>query len=325
MAHEMFHHLKHHKGEKCQMALKLDMEKAFDFIEWNFLFAVMRVLGFNSTWINLIKECISTASFSILINGSPKGFFNAQRGLQQDYNDNENSGIVPLLTWYQSCSTSSLIDPWPRTQVQITAYLRGQDLYCYVDGSLPSPPKFLEPTKPNPEFLTWTRVDQLVLSVLFSSLSDSILGHVLSSSTAQALWLTLNSMFTSHSQAKEFQVRFQLTNLSRGDQSISDYFGKVRSLADTLAAIGSPLHDKEVVTYLLSGLGPTYESFVTSVTTRSDPLTTHELYQLLLIHENRMSHNLKNIFDPSVNYTTSAGRDQRGGRSYFRGGRQGKG
>lgn len=60
------------------MALKLDMEKAFDCIEQNFLFAVMKALGYNMTWINLIRECVT-----ILINGSPRGFFQAQRGLRQ--------------------------------------------------------------------------------------------------------------------------------------------------------------------------------------------------------------------------------------------------
>lgn len=85
-------------------------------------------------------------------------------------------------------------------------------------------------------------------------------------------------MFSSHSQAKEFQVMFQLTNLSRGEQTISKYFGKVRLLADSLAATGNVLSNKELMTYLLNGLGPFYESFIAFITTRAKPLTTHELY-----------------------------------------------
>lgn len=50
------------------------------------------------------------------------------------------------------------------------------------------------------------------------------------------------------------------------------YFGKVRLLANSLAATGSLLSDKELVTYLLYGLSPSYENFVTSITTRLDPL-----------------------------------------------------
>jgi len=65
------------------MAIKLDMEKAFDRMEWSFLFAILEKLGFRSTWINWIRICITSPSFSILINGSPFGLFNPARGLRQ--------------------------------------------------------------------------------------------------------------------------------------------------------------------------------------------------------------------------------------------------
>lgn len=110
-------------------------------------------------------------------------------------------------------------------------------------------------------------------------------------------------------------MRFQLTNLSKGEHSIPDFFSKVRMLVDTLAATGNPLLDKELITYLLNGLGPSYESFVTSITTRSDPITTLELYHLLLIHESRMSHASRTTassasFAPSMNLGSTTPRDQ---------------
>lgn len=84
-------------------------------------------------------------------------------------------------------------------------------MYSYVDGMLPSPFEFLantlgQPPKPNPAYALMKRTDQLVLNVLFFSLSNSILGHVLSSTTARDLWNSLASMFSSHSNAKEFQI-----------------------------------------------------------------------------------------------------------------------
>lgn len=90
---------------------------------------------------------------------------------------------------------------------------------------------------------------------------------------------------SSHSQAKELQICFQLTNRSKGEQPITEYFSTVKMLADTLAATGALLLEKEYVTYLLNGLGPSYKSFITSVTTKSDPVTATKLYHLLLIHE----------------------------------------
>ena len=65
------------------MLLNLDMVKALDKMEWEFLLSVMKQLGFHSSWITWIILCISSSSFSILINGSPFGLFSPKRGLRQ--------------------------------------------------------------------------------------------------------------------------------------------------------------------------------------------------------------------------------------------------
>jgi hypothetical protein len=54
---------------------KLDMEKAYDHVNWNFLLYLLRRCGFGEKWCLWIKQCISTARFSILINGVLSGFF----------------------------------------------------------------------------------------------------------------------------------------------------------------------------------------------------------------------------------------------------------
>jgi hypothetical protein len=65
------------------MAIKIDMEKAFDRMEWDFLLAIMLKLGFYPTWVNWIWICVSSTSFSVMINGSPFGLFTSTRGLHQ--------------------------------------------------------------------------------------------------------------------------------------------------------------------------------------------------------------------------------------------------
>jgi hypothetical protein len=49
LAYEVFHSMKQKKGNGGLMVLKLDMEKAFDFMEWEFLLKILELLGFNST------------------------------------------------------------------------------------------------------------------------------------------------------------------------------------------------------------------------------------------------------------------------------------
>jgi hypothetical protein len=65
------------------MAIKLDMEKAFDRMEWSFLSKKFLALGFSHSWTHLIEQCLSTVSFSVLIDGSPHGKFSPSCGLRQ--------------------------------------------------------------------------------------------------------------------------------------------------------------------------------------------------------------------------------------------------
>lgn len=65
------------------MAIKIDMEKAFDYMEWPFILKIFEIQEFSKKWIGWIKECLSTVSYSILINGSPSGFIQPSRGLRQ--------------------------------------------------------------------------------------------------------------------------------------------------------------------------------------------------------------------------------------------------
>ena len=83
IAHEIMTKFRYYKGKRGYVALKIDMEKAYDRIEWDFLLTCLRQLGFAERWVNWIHECISTVSYSILINGEACGFFKPSRGLRQ--------------------------------------------------------------------------------------------------------------------------------------------------------------------------------------------------------------------------------------------------
>ena len=62
---------------------KLDLEKAYDHVNWGFLMYMLQRCGFSDKWRKWILCCISTVKFSILINGSPSDFFGSSRGLRQ--------------------------------------------------------------------------------------------------------------------------------------------------------------------------------------------------------------------------------------------------
>jgi hypothetical protein len=70
------------KSEDPGVLCKLDMEKAYDHVDWSFLLYLLRRCGFWEKWCLWIKHCISSARFSILINGVPSGLFGSSCGIR---------------------------------------------------------------------------------------------------------------------------------------------------------------------------------------------------------------------------------------------------
>lgn len=80
-AHECLHSIKQ-KNHKA-LILKLDLKKAFDCIDWEFLRLILHAIGCGDLFTNWILACVSTANFAVLINGEASNFFKSERGLRQ--------------------------------------------------------------------------------------------------------------------------------------------------------------------------------------------------------------------------------------------------
>lgn len=81
----------HRKGGGPRCLMKLDIQKTYDSVDWNFLKQIMIGLNFPDKFISWIFVCLSTVRVSFMINGQSQGFIQAKRGLRQ------GDPISPLL------------------------------------------------------------------------------------------------------------------------------------------------------------------------------------------------------------------------------------
>lgn len=176
---------------------------------------------------------------------------------------------------------------FPGWRAQVLSSIRGAEVYEFLSPTAEPPAKFL-PKKEggekeaalilNKEYTTWVAKDQQVLSYLLVSVSKEILQQISTATTAAEAWAGIEGFFASQSRAKLISTRMALATASKGTSSIADYYSKMKLLADEMASAGRRLEDDEMVSYILTGLDDDYDSVVTSVANRVEPISLGELY-----------------------------------------------
>nr|XP_016449921.1 PREDICTED: uncharacterized protein LOC107774789 [Nicotiana tabacum] len=82
LAHELIKgYTRKHISPRCM--IKIDIQKAYDSIEWSYLEQNMRMIGFPERFIAWVMKCVKTVNYTIMVNGEPTDPFNAEKGLRQ--------------------------------------------------------------------------------------------------------------------------------------------------------------------------------------------------------------------------------------------------
>lgn len=84
VASEILHHMKCKRtGKMGEVALKLDISKAYDRVDWGFSRGVLLKMGFDHQWVSWIAMCVETVSYTVLMNNEPMGPIIPRRDLRQ--------------------------------------------------------------------------------------------------------------------------------------------------------------------------------------------------------------------------------------------------
>jgi hypothetical protein len=127
--------------------------------------------------------------------------------------------------------------------------------------------------------------DQKVLGLLLSSMEEEIASQLIGCKTAAAVWASVHTMFGAKTRANIRHIWHQLQSLRKGDMTAEVYMQKMKNLADIMASAGFPVSDDELVDYIITGLGSSFNSLAgpLNLSTRSIPYT--EFYSSVLSFE----------------------------------------
>lgn len=107
--------------------------------------------------------------------------------------------------------------------------------------------------------------------------------------TASAAWAAIEGMFASQSRARVIATWMALATVSNGSSSVSDYYAKMKGLANDMLSTRKKIEDEELISYILTGLDRDFDPVVTAVAVQKEPLSLIELYTQLISHENRIN------------------------------------
>lgn len=123
-------------------------------------------------------------------------------------------------------------------------------------------------------------------------MSEGVLTRVVGCDFTYEIWEKIRVHFASQTRAKIKQLKTQLRTTRKGTLKMNEFLLKVKSVVDSLAAVGNPIPINDYIEVILDGLPNEYDSVVTTVISKTDAYTVDEIETLLLAQEHRLENKL---------------------------------
>lgn len=218
---------------------------------------------------------------------------------------------------------------------QVESMLKAHSLFDIVDGSNKCPPKNLRDdkgnllTETNPAYSQWIAQDQALITLINATLSKSAFSLVIGCKSSKEVWTALEKRFSSLTRSYIHELKSALHTVSKNStESIDDYLVRIKDLVDKLATVSVTIDDEDILLYTLNGLPTEYNSFRTSIRTRSESVTLDELHALLKSEAKFIEEQSKSpsaVFNPTAMFACGSGMNSPNFRGRGRNQGQGRG
>jgi hypothetical protein len=160
--------------------------------------------------------------------------------------------------------------------------LKSRRMWKYVDGSAVAPN-----TRDTADVKReYEENDQLAHSQIVLTVSDSVISHLRTTTTAKDAWVKICSVFEQKGLAAKVFLRRKLLNLKKeASTPMQEHINTVRDLAEQLSAIGSPISDGDLAITLLCSLSDAYDPIIISLESRDPKDITFDLIAARLLAE----------------------------------------
>ncbi|CAO2175838.1 unnamed protein product [Urochloa humidicola] len=180
-------------------------------------------------------------------------------------------------------------------KLQVLPAIRGAQLEGFLDGTEVPPPKQIVDTinskdvkRVNPEYSRWVSLDQQVLGYLLTTITRDVMMQVAGSRTSTELWAAVEEIFSLQNRARAMNTHITLATLKKGNLSTHEYVGRMKALADEMAAAGKPLGEDELAAYIINSLDEDYDPLVSALLARVEPIGYNELLPQIMSFEGRL-------------------------------------
>ncbi|KAK8540679.1 hypothetical protein V6N13_026995 [Hibiscus sabdariffa] len=175
---------------------------------------------------------------------------------------------------------------------QVFLIVKTHRLQKFIDGNVSPPPQYItqnSQVRINPDFEAFEEQDGALATWLLSTVSESVLPHLIGLNTASEIWNTLHRIYSGKTTSRLMYFRRSLHSQKKGELSMKDFLMKIKSICDNLASCGEVISEHEQITAILNGLPPEYESVITVLTAGATSSTVNSVQTILLDADARQS------------------------------------